>query len=96
MPKGVVWYELPSGPAALRSSLGKSPHGPELPRRSCGGKLQNIPYIPGLFSGRRPPSHRTGLSARAGKLIVFQAQQYQLSMGPLYLQLCGFDPSVAT
>ena len=37
MPKGAVWYALPGGPAALRSSLRKSPHGPELPRRSCPG-----------------------------------------------------------
>ena len=40
---------------------------------------------------RRPRGRGPG-----GQLIVFQAQQYQLSMGPLYLQLCGFDPSVAT
>ena len=91
MPKGVVWYELPGGPAALRSSLGKSPHGPELPRGFCpgapaGGSRTFLTFQGFSLGGGLLPTGQDSLR-RLGSLFCFR-QNSTISPGGLCTPNC--------
>ena len=97
MPKGDVWYELPSGPAAQRW-LGKCPCCPGLPKHSVLGpwrEAPGIPYIPGFSLGGSllPTGEDSGKDwetrpASGGTVPALP--------GGLCPQLCGFGPAVGT